>query len=100
MISPNQCAFVKGRNISDNSNLAEELLRGFQQQATPKRACIVVDLRKAFDSISWGRQRAHWWGIGTGFRDVYFLRWCLTMFNKSPTNLFGMVEGGELETNG
>lgn len=29
MISKNQCAFVKGRNIVDNSALAEELFRDF-----------------------------------------------------------------------
>lgn len=55
------------RCLSDNSNLAEELLKGFQQRTTSGKACIEVDLRKAFDSVKWA-------AIETTLRDMGFSR--------------------------
>jgi len=52
LISPNQHAFLKGRQIGDCSLLAHELIRDFNK-VLGKRACIKVDLQKAFDSINW-----------------------------------------------
>lgn len=46
LLSLNQIAFVKGRNIFDNSALAEEMLWGFEQKATGKQACICVIYRR------------------------------------------------------
>lgn len=53
LISMNQFSFVKGCLLSDNSTLADEHLWSFDQKSTPKRACIVVDLQKAFDTVQW-----------------------------------------------
>ena len=36
----------------DNILLAHELVRGFQVKRSPKRACLKLDLRKAFDSVN------------------------------------------------
>ena len=52
LISPNQAAFISGRRITDNILLAHELVHGFQVKRSPKRACLKLDLRKAFDSVN------------------------------------------------
>ncbi|KAK1264531.1 hypothetical protein QJS04_geneDACA021324 [Acorus gramineus] len=51
LISPDQSAFIKGCSIHHNILLAHELIKYINHG--PSRACIKVDLKKAFDSISW-----------------------------------------------
>lgn len=53
LLSKNQWIFTKGWLIFDNVLLAKELLRGFNQKNTLKRVFLVLDLSKAFDSVSW-----------------------------------------------
>ncbi|KAL8463730.1 hypothetical protein ACS0TY_034404 [Phlomoides rotata] len=48
-----QVAFTKGRNITENIFLAQELLRGYARKRTSPRCTLKVDLRKAYDTISW-----------------------------------------------
>ncbi|KAL2232350.1 UNVERIFIED_CONTAM: Retrovirus-related Pol polyprotein from type-2 retrotransposable element R2DM [Sesamum indicum] len=48
-----QAAFVGGRNITDNIFLAQEMVRQYSRKWISPRCTINVDLRKAFDSISW-----------------------------------------------
>ncbi|KAK1312391.1 hypothetical protein QJS10_CPA07g00440 [Acorus calamus] len=51
LISKHQSAFIKGRSIHQNILLAHELIKYLN--SGPHQACIKVDLKKAFDSISW-----------------------------------------------
>jgi mannosylglycoprotein endo-beta-mannosidase len=51
LISQNQHAFLKGRQIGECSQLAHELIRDFQKKHG-KRSCIKLDLQKAFDSVN------------------------------------------------
>lgn len=53
LINRAQSAFVKGRKISDNILLAQELLRNYHRASGPSRCALKIDLRKAFDTISW-----------------------------------------------
>ncbi|XP_039024717.1 uncharacterized protein LOC120157747 [Hibiscus syriacus] len=46
-------AFVKGRNIADNTLLAQEIVKGYSRKNLSPRCTIKVDLHKAFDSICW-----------------------------------------------
>ncbi|KAL2252275.1 UNVERIFIED_CONTAM: hypothetical protein Sindi_0022200 [Sesamum indicum] len=51
-----QAAFVGGRNITDNIFLAQEMVRQYSRNSRKwisPRCTINVDLRKAFDSVSW-----------------------------------------------
>ncbi|XP_011083922.1 uncharacterized protein LOC105166312 [Sesamum indicum] len=48
-----QAAFVGGRNITDNIFLAQEMVRQYSRKRISPRCTINVDLRKAFDSVSW-----------------------------------------------
>lgn len=50
LITENQSALLKGRLICDCSLLAHEVIRDFNKPMS--RACIEVDLQKAFDSIN------------------------------------------------
>jgi len=51
LISQNQCAFIKRRPISDNTILAHERIRHFHQKIG-RRACLKIDLQKAFENIN------------------------------------------------
>lgn len=53
LISPNQAAFIKGRNIAENILLAHELVRNFHKDRGPAPFCVKVDLQKAYDKVSW-----------------------------------------------
>ncbi|KAE8667867.1 Detected protein of unknown function [Hibiscus syriacus] len=53
MISPSQTAFVKGRNIVDNTLLAQEIVKGYSMKSLSPICAIKIDLQKAFDSVDW-----------------------------------------------
>lgn len=52
-ISRNQTAFLKGRSLGENVLLASELIRKYNSASCPKSCMLKVDIRKAFDTISW-----------------------------------------------
>ncbi|KAL0399880.1 UNVERIFIED_CONTAM: Retrovirus-related Pol polyprotein from type-2 retrotransposable element R2DM [Sesamum radiatum] len=53
LIDRSQAAFVGGRSITDNIFLAQEMVRQYTRKRISPRCTINVDLRKAFDSVSW-----------------------------------------------
>ncbi|GMI79837.1 hypothetical protein HRI_001653000 [Hibiscus trionum] len=54
-ISPNQAAFVQGRNISDNILVAHEIIHNINSGATKSSqgAALKLDMEKAFDRVEW-----------------------------------------------
>ncbi|XP_039007604.1 uncharacterized protein LOC120135412 [Hibiscus syriacus] len=50
----NQTAFIRGRNIIDNSLLAQEMVKGYGRKVISPRCSMKIDLHKAFDSLHWG----------------------------------------------
>ncbi|XP_039009368.1 uncharacterized protein LOC120137752 [Hibiscus syriacus] len=54
MISASLSAFVKGISITDNTLLAQEIVKGYSRKNISPRCVIKIDLQKAFDSINWG----------------------------------------------
>ncbi|KAL2246328.1 UNVERIFIED_CONTAM: Retrovirus-related Pol polyprotein from type-2 retrotransposable element R2DM, partial [Sesamum indicum] len=48
-----QSAFIGGRNITDNIFLAQEMVRQYSRKRISPRCTINIDLRKAYDSVSW-----------------------------------------------
>lgn len=52
-ISKNQAAFLKGRSLGENVLLASELIRNYRSSSGPRSCMLKVDIRKAFDTISW-----------------------------------------------
>lgn len=53
VISPAQSAFMPGRLLAENVLLATEVVQGYNRKQIEPRAMLKVDLRKAFDSVSW-----------------------------------------------
>ncbi|GMI78266.1 hypothetical protein HRI_001495900 [Hibiscus trionum] len=54
-ISPNQAAFIQGRNISDNILVAHEIIHNINSGATKSSqgAALKLDMEKAFDRVEW-----------------------------------------------
>ena len=53
IIDHSQSAFIKGRSISDNILLAQELFRGYGRETGSPKCSLKLDLHKAFDSVDW-----------------------------------------------
>ncbi|KAK6128250.1 hypothetical protein DH2020_038009 [Rehmannia glutinosa] len=53
IVDPAQAAFVGGRLMTENIYLAQELLRQYNRKRISPRCLLKIDLRKAYDSVSW-----------------------------------------------
>ncbi|KAJ9536741.1 hypothetical protein OSB04_un000126 [Centaurea solstitialis] len=53
IISRSQSAFIPGRKIVDNILMAHELVAGYHLGRGPPRCAFKIDLRKAYDMVSW-----------------------------------------------
>ncbi|KAI0494214.1 hypothetical protein KFK09_024345 [Dendrobium nobile] len=53
IISPNQSSFVKGRLISDNILLTQELVHDLNLKTRGGNLLLKLDICKAFDNLSW-----------------------------------------------
>lgn len=58
LVSENQGAFVPGRNIAACALLASEFLLDFNTQRGTQKACVKLDISKAYDSVQWDTL---WW---------------------------------------
>ena len=53
IISPSQSAFVQGWSIADNILITQELMINYHRDNGPPRCGLKVDIKKAYDTISW-----------------------------------------------
>ncbi|XP_074300180.1 uncharacterized protein LOC141631403 [Silene latifolia] len=53
LVGVEQAAFVKGRSIFENVMLSQALMKGYTRQHISPKCLMKVDIRKAFDSLSW-----------------------------------------------
>ncbi|XP_074266664.1 uncharacterized protein LOC141589943 [Silene latifolia] len=53
IISLNQSAFLKNRDIVDNILICQDLVRLYKRRTCSPRVMMKIDLRKAYDSIEW-----------------------------------------------
>ncbi|KAL0295110.1 UNVERIFIED_CONTAM: Retrovirus-related Pol polyprotein from type-2 retrotransposable element R2DM [Sesamum radiatum] len=81
-----------GRSITDNIFLAQEMVRQYTRKRISPRCTINVDLRKAFDSVSWTflSQVLH----GYGFPPI-FIAWIMKCVSTSSFSvaLHGSLHG-------
>lgn len=89
IVGPEQGAFVPGRHISDNISLAHELVKNYNRKWLPSSACIKVDIRKAFDSVSWDfiKDSLLYFGF-----PLSFVNWILSCISSST---FSVLINGE-----
>ncbi|XP_049393529.1 uncharacterized protein LOC125857915 [Solanum stenotomum] len=53
LISPNQTGFVKGRNITENVLLAQEIIGDINKRKKNTIVVVKLDMTKAYDRVSW-----------------------------------------------
>ena len=92
LISSPQSAFIPGRKIGDNILLAQALLRDYHHKIGPSRCAFKVDLRKAFDTLSW--QFLHSALLRMGF-PLQFINLVMTCVRGSmlSVKINGAIEG-------
>ncbi|KAH6786951.1 hypothetical protein C2S52_006503 [Perilla frutescens var. hirtella] len=78
LVSHAQSAFVEGRNITDNIFLAQELIRKYFRTRNAPNCTLKIDLRKAYDTISWNFLREVLIGLGIPLTVVGWILECVT----------------------
>ena len=78
VIGVSQSAFVPGRRISDNILLSQELLRNYHLGGSSPRCALKIDIRKAFDTVSWDFILLGLRTVGIPARMVQWIETCLT----------------------
>ncbi|CAH9148298.1 unnamed protein product [Cuscuta epithymum] len=92
LINQAQGAFVDGRLMFDNIFLAQELVRGYNRKRISPRCMIMVDLRKAYDTISWDFLADVLKGLGYPTRFVGWIMECVSTASFS-VSLNGVMHG-------
>ncbi|XP_039069847.1 uncharacterized protein LOC120216524 [Hibiscus syriacus] len=91
IISLNQTAFIRGRDIIDNSLLAQEIVKGYGRKSISPRCSMKIDLHKAFDSL-------HWNFLLAIFKGLIFLKNLLTGYKSislKPNDLLIFCKGNK-----
>lgn len=78
LVDKAQSAFIKGRSMVDCIHLSQELLRKYNRKRVSPRCCIKIDLRKAYDTVSWDFLRQVLQGLGFPNQFVGWIMECVT----------------------
>ncbi|XP_031124367.1 uncharacterized protein LOC116027080 [Ipomoea triloba] len=84
IVSLSQGAFVAGRSMSDNIMLAQEIIRGYSRKRISPRCTIMVDIRKAYDTVNWEFLQEVL--VGMGFPGK-FINWIMTCVQTASFSL-------------
>ena len=90
IISLAQTAFVQGLNIVDNILLTQELMKNYHLDSGLPRCALKIDLKKAYDSISWECILDILSAMGTPATLLSCIKACIT------TPMFSINVNGEL----
>ncbi|KAL3844844.1 hypothetical protein ACJIZ3_002247 [Penstemon smallii] len=95
-ISPNQTAFVEGRNINENSLISQEIMHYLHKRKGKKGyLAIKVDLSKAYDRVEWELLKVILHNLGVCHRFINLIAQCIStcsfsfLINGSP---FGFLK--------
>ncbi|XP_039064463.1 uncharacterized protein LOC120209551 [Hibiscus syriacus] len=92
IISPSHTAFVKGRNIVNNTLLAQEIVKGYSRKSLSPRCAIKIDLQKAFDSMNWDFLMVVLEAVGLHVKFCSWIRACVTS-SQFSVSLNGSLVG-------
>ena len=53
LVYVNQSGFVQGRKIIHNNCMIQDIVSRYGRKSTPPGCLFKIDLRKAYDSVSW-----------------------------------------------
>lgn len=99
LISPEQSAFVSGRDASDNVMLAQELVQSIDRRVRGHNMVIKLDMQKAFDRVSWEFLARVLYKFGFSFQFVELIlnnfrgAWFSVLVNGSPVGFFQASRG-------
>ncbi|VFQ84121.1 unnamed protein product [Cuscuta campestris] len=102
IINPNQGAFVEGRELLHNILLCYELARGYNRKGITLRCLMKLDLRKAYDSISWKAIRGIMEIINFPGKFIQWVYFCISsptysiMLNGENMGFFNGVDKGSV----
>jgi len=91
IIDKAQSAFIKGRSLAENVQLAQELIRKYTRSRCSPRCLIKVDLRKAYDTVSWSFLKQVMVGLGFPHQFICWIMECVS------SAAFSLVINGELQ---
>ncbi|GJT68087.1 putative RNA-directed DNA polymerase [Tanacetum coccineum] len=98
VISPNQTAFLSGRQILDGVVIANEIVN-YAKQAGLNLLLFKVDFEKAFDSVNWNFLLYVMEKMGFGVKWRHWIKGCISsasvsvLINGSPSCEFTMERG-------
>ncbi|XP_048490060.1 uncharacterized protein LOC125492014 [Beta vulgaris subsp. vulgaris] len=82
-VDPVQSAFVEDRRIMHNILICQDMLKMYKRKELPARCTIKVDLRKAYDSLSWSFIEELLCGLKFPKKFVDWLMQCITTTSYS-----------------
>lgn len=88
LAADNQSAFVPGRSILHNVLICHDLLRHYNMKTTP-RCLMKIDLRKAYDMVSWDFLTEVLHGLGFPTKFIMLIMNCVS------TTKFSINANGE-----
>ncbi|XP_020240887.1 uncharacterized protein LOC109819544 [Asparagus officinalis] len=92
LVNEAQSAFIKGRQITSNTLLAHELVKSYSRRNISSRIMLNIDIKKAFDTISWNFLHEMLKGLGFPKRIVDWIMVCIST-PKYSISLNGTLHG-------
>lgn len=98
LISPNQTGFMKGRQISEDILITNEIIHSIKNKQS-EGIILKLDFEKAFDSVDWDFLSGALEGFGFGWQWINWLKSFFTsmkasvLVNGSPTDEFSFQRG-------
>ncbi|XP_010666883.1 uncharacterized protein LOC104884000 [Beta vulgaris subsp. vulgaris] len=99
IISDSQGAFVAGRSILHNVLICQDLVKMYKRKSVRTSCMMKLDLKKAYDTISWEFLRQMLEGLGMPTFYTEMIMTCVTtptfsiMLNGAITGFFGAQRG-------